>query len=57
MSYSMESGDFFLIAENYFTAHSDCWEDCGEIRRDLWKNPGTAIALFLFVRTVNQGGP
>jgi hypothetical protein len=30
----MASGDFFLIAENYFTAHSNCLEDSGEIRRD-----------------------
>jgi len=48
---------FFLIAENYFTVHSDCWEDSGAIRRDPLKNPGTAIALHPTVRTLKRGGP
>jgi hypothetical protein len=57
MSFSMEDPQIFLIAENYFTGLSDCWEDSPAMRRDPLKNPGTAIALLATVRTVKRGGP
>jgi hypothetical protein len=41
----MEDLQIFLIAENYFSPLSHCWEDSRAIRRDPPKNPGTAIAL------------
>ena len=47
----------FLIAKNYLMLISDCWEEAAELRRNLLKNPGTAIALFPNVTTVERGDP
>jgi hypothetical protein len=57
MSFSMEDLQIFLIAGNYFTPLSDCWEDSRAMRRDAPKNPGIAIALLPTVRTVKWGSP
>ena len=56
MSFSMEDLQIFLIAGNYFTGLSDCWEDSRAMRRDASKNPGTAIALLRTVGTAKRGG-
>jgi hypothetical protein len=57
MSFSMEDLQIFLIAENYFTGLSDCWEDSRAMRRDPLKNPGTPIATLSTVGTAKRGGP